>query len=147
MVIGVARTWGDEVALGIQRMDSAQAALAGLRGDAAKTDELVRALGDGSTWDEPFEALRDLAENGNRGLWEAWFSTLAVPAILGRAADLHPGGAGAESLRHARAGAAVVAETLDSWIAAGGRPESVEELTTTVGAGLAEAAAAARAVQ
>lgn len=120
-VINMMRTWGDHAALAAQRADEATTALASLRDDAAALDDITHALGSGGTWDDPFEAARDLAEQGNRGIWDAWTKSDAAHSLLGRAVADHPGGAGHVELQRAQALAEQVSGDLGNWIATGGR--------------------------
>ncbi len=137
-VINVIRTWSDNAALAAQRVDEAAQALTSLRDDASALDEITHALGSGSTWDDPFEAARDLAEQGNRGIWDAWTKADAAHSLLGRAVAKHPGGEGFLQLRRAEALAEQASGDLGNWIATSGRRASFPALESSVQAQLAE---------
>lgn len=146
-VINVIRTWSDHVALAAQRADEATTALAGLRDDAAALDEITHALGSGSTWDDPFDAALELAEQGNRGVWDGWTKADAAHALLGRAVADHPGGAGLLQLQRAQGLAEQASGDLGNWIATGGRRASFAAVESVVRAQLDEVRSIAAKVQ
>ncbi len=118
--INVMRTWTDEVVLAVQRIDESRTALTELAGDASKLDDTLHALASGSTWDDPFEAARDLAEAGNRGMWDAWTKGEAAHSILKRAIAKHPAGDGATQLLRAQALTEQASGDLGNFIVNGG---------------------------
>lgn len=136
--INMMRTWSDHAALAAKRADEATTALATLRDDASALDEITRALGSGSTWDDPFDAARDLAEQGNRGIWDAWTKSDAAHSLLGRAVAEHPGGAGLVQLKRAEALAEQAGGDLGNWIVSTGRRASFDALEASVRAQLTE---------
>ena len=136
--INVIRTWSDNAALAAQRATESTSALATLRGDAAALDEITHALGSGGSWDDPFDAVLELAEQGNRGVWDGWTKADAAHSLLGRAIADHPGGAGLVQLHRAQALAEQASGDLGNWIATGGSHASFEAVETVVRAQLDE---------
>lgn len=130
--INVVRTWSDNVALAAQRASESTTALATLRGDATALEAITHALGSGGTWDDPFEAARDLASQGNRGVWDGWTKADAADSLLGRAIADHPGGAGLVQLHRAQALAEQASGDLGNWIATGGRSGSFDAIESMV---------------
>ena len=137
-LINVMRTWADDALLATQRAGEAQRALGSLVRDARAVHETELAVADGGTWDEPMEALRDLAEDGNRGLWDAWTKTDAARTVLTRAAAKHPGGDGRTELIGARDAADRSVQLLDAWISEGGRSTPLARVESAVSAQLQE---------
>lgn len=125
------RTWADDVALGVTRATEAKGALASLARDADAVDDITLAVRSGSTWDDPMDAVLELAENGNRGLWDGWSKADASLSILKRAIDKHPGGAGVAELRRAQGAAQRAGVELEDWIR-GGAPQPFASLEATV---------------
>ena len=137
-VINVIRTWSDDAALAAQRANEATTALATLRDDASALDEISHALGSGGTWDDPFDAALELAEQGNRGIWDGWTKANAAHSLLTRAVADHPGGAGHVQLQRAHALAEQASGDLGNWIAMGGRREAFSGVESVVRAQLDE---------
>jgi hypothetical protein len=129
--INAARGWIDDVALAMQRTSEAQGALTRLAGDATAADDVIVAVRSGSTWNNPFDAVRDLADGGNRGLWDAWTKSDAAEEILSRAVEHHHGGDGYLQLVRAREAAAQASGDVGIWIANGGR-SSIQALESVV---------------
>lgn len=128
----VVRTWGDHLALAAQRATESGTALRSLVDDADAAADVTRAVRSGSTWDDPFDAVRELADAGNRGLWDGWTKAEAAQSLLGRALERHPGGAGVLELQHARSIAEQASGDLGNWIATGGRGASLESVGRSV---------------
>ena len=126
------RTWSDNAALAAQRASESTTALATLRNDASALDEITHALGSGGSWDDPFDAARDLAEQGNRGVWDGWTKADAAHSLLSRAVAEHPGGAGLVQLQRAQALAEQASGDLGNWIATGGRHASFDAVESVV---------------
>lgn len=119
--INVIRTWSDDVSLAAQRATEARDALAGLRTNPRALDDAMHAIGSGGgEWDDPFDVARDLAEQGNRGIWDGWVKSGAASTLLRRAATAHPGGPEVATLNRAHAIAAQTKSDLGAWIEAGG---------------------------
>lgn len=134
----VVRTWGDQLALAARRASESRTALRELVADPAAATDVTRAIRSGSTWDDPFDAVRELAETGNRGLWDGWTKAEAAQSLLGRALDRHPGGAGVLELRRAQSLAEQASGDLGNWIATGGRGVSLEVIERSVASQLDE---------
>lgn len=126
------RTWSDEVALGMQRATESRGALMRLSRDADALDDITHAIRSGSTWDDPMDAVLELAEDGNRGLWDAWTSAKASDSIFSRAIDKHPGGSGVSELRRAQGETKAASRELEDWIRGGGGIRSFEQLEASV---------------
>ncbi|MCW2920947.1 MAG: hypothetical protein JWL76_821 [Thermoleophilia bacterium] len=137
--LNVIRTWSDHAALAAQRASESTSALATLRGDASALDEITHALGSGSSWDDPFDAALELAEQGNRGVWDGWTKADAAHSLLGRAVAEHPGGAGLIQLQRAEALAEQASGDLGNWIATGGRSGTFDAVESVVRSQLDEA--------
>ena len=129
--ISAARGLIDDVSLAVQRTLDSEGALARLIGDASAADDVTHAVGSGGSWDDPFDAVRELAEGGNRGLWDAWTKADAAESILSRAVERHPGGEGYSHLLGAREAAAQASGDLGNWIARSG-PSTLESLEAIV---------------
>ncbi len=145
--INVMRSWGDDVLLAAQRAEESTAALAALRGDAGRLDEALHAISNGSTWDDPFDAALELAEGGNRGLWDGWSKADAAHTILTRAVRSHPGGEGAVQLQRATSIAEQASGDIGNFIATGGRHGTFEGLEAAVRSQLDEVRELAAQVQ
>jgi hypothetical protein len=131
-MINVVRTWGDELSLGLQRARESRTAMQQLVADARAADDVTRAVRSGSTWDDPFDAVRELAQQGNRGLWDGWTKADAAHSLLGRAISKHPGGAGHVELVRAREIAEQASGDLGNWISTSGRGAALEALEASV---------------
>jgi hypothetical protein len=140
--INAVRGWIDDVALAMQRTTESQGALSRLLGDAAAADDVTHAVQSGSSWDDPFDAVLELADGGNRGLWDAWTKADAAESILSRAVERHHGGDGYAQLLGAREAAAQASGDLGNWIATGGR-SSLQGLEAVVRPQLEQARAMA----
>jgi hypothetical protein len=136
--LGFMRTWVDEVALGVERVTESKAALRGLVRDSAAADDITHALASGSTWDDPFDAALEMAEAGNRGLYDGWTKAEAAQSILSRAVSKHPGGAGQLELMRAQSIAEQASGDLGNWISTGGSSSSLKVLEASVRAQLDE---------
>lgn len=128
---GVVRTWADEAALGVQRATSSRGALAALVDDAEQSREITRAVRSGSSWDDPFDAVIDMARSGSSGLYDAWTAAKAAGTIFERAASKHAGGNGQVLLQNAATRAGKAGEAVEAWIS-GPRRGSLAELQETV---------------
>ena len=142
--INLVRSFGEEVALGMQRISEARTALAGLVDDAAKADDAAHAIASGSTWDDPFDAILELAETGNRGLWDGWTKAEAAHSIFSRAIARHPGGEGVVELHRAAALVEQASGDLGNWVATGGRGATLTQVEAVVGTQLDQAREAAQ---
>lgn len=130
--INVARSWSEELALGITRASEAKAALADVVATPSLVDEAMEAVGSGAAFDDRFDAVLHIAERGNPGLHDGWTKSDAARAILSRAVAHHPGGAGAQELVRAQAIADQVSGDIGNWIATGGRGGSLTVLEASV---------------
>ncbi|MCB0879208.1 MAG: hypothetical protein KDC46_09545 [Thermoleophilia bacterium] len=142
--INVMRSWADEAMLALQRMDEARGALAELVAHPAQADDATHAIASGSTWDDPFDAIRELADGGNRGLWDGWSKAEAAQSILTRAVQKHPGGEGVVQLQRAQAFADEAGGAIGNWVAEGGRGATLAQVETFARQHLDEARAAAQ---
>ncbi len=131
-VINVMRTWSDDVALGVTRADEARTALADLVDNPAAVADATHWVGNGGSFDDPFDAALALADDGNRGLWDGWTKSEAAQSVLSRALASHPGGAGVNELHRAQSIAEQAAGDIGNWIATGGRGGTLEALEASV---------------
>jgi hypothetical protein len=130
--INLVRTWSDDVALGVTRATEARTALAGLVDSPSALDETVDIVRSGAGSDDPFDVVLELAEGGNRGLWDGWTKAEAAQSLLTRAVAAHPGGAGVTQLHRAQDVAEQAAGDIGNWIATGGRGGTLEALEASV---------------
>jgi hypothetical protein len=114
--IGFMRTWADDAALAVTRVDEAHGALDGLARDAGRLDETVHVLSDGASFDDPAEAALHLAEDGNRGIWDAWTKLGAAQSLLDRAIGAHPPEGVRNALVAARTTSARAAGDVENWM-------------------------------
>lgn len=128
----VVRSWSEDVALAVQRATESQVALRSLVDDPVALEDITRAVRSGSTWDDPFDAVRELAESGNRGLWDAWTKAEASGSLLARALGRQPAAEGALELRRARDIAMQASGDVGNWITTSGRSGSLEAIERSV---------------
>lgn len=129
--ISAARALIDDVSLAVQRTLGAEGALGRLVGHASAADDVTRAVRSGGSRNDPFRAVRDLADGGNSALLDAWTQSEAAATMLARAVERHPGGPGSTQLLAAREAADQASGDLGSWIARGA-PGSIESLEAIV---------------
>lgn len=144
--MGVVRTWSDEVARGIEHLAESRSALAALARDTTAVGDLTLAVRSGGASRRTFDAVHELAEGGNGGLWKGWTEAEAAQSAFARALAEHPGGAGQVQLMRAQLVAEQASGDLGNWIATGGRGASFDAIAAMVAPHLDDARAAAQRV-